>query len=206
MNEFTKITPVSIGLLVDEQQFLNGITGIRSFSMEYEYKDHSHFWAPFSSQFAELNRDFSSRPAPAMPAARASPTRPSEQKRPPKNPAGAQKRMNFCEVKRLLRHHRPGLGTAPHTGHSAGQRKLPGADERLVPSRTKGGRLSKLKHPGAKHVGGRPKAGECRRGAFGRTALQAKETLDTGSKNRRNGRDKEAPVATGVFSTSRAQH
>mgnify|MGYP001343047254 CR=1 FL=1 len=42
MNEFTKITPVSIGLLVDEQQFLNGITGIRSFSMEYEYKDHSH--------------------------------------------------------------------------------------------------------------------------------------------------------------------
>ena len=88
MNEFTKITPVSIGLLVDEQQFLNGITGIRSFSMEYEYKDHSHFRAPFSSQFAELNRDFSSRPAPAMPAARASPARPSEQKRPPKNPAG----------------------------------------------------------------------------------------------------------------------
>ena len=72
MNEFTKITPVSIGLLVDEQQFLNGITGIRSFSMEYEYKDHSHFWAPFSSQFAELNRDFSSGPAPAMPVARAS--------------------------------------------------------------------------------------------------------------------------------------
>ena len=118
--------------------------------------------------------------------------------------------MNFCEVKhivkRLLRHHRPGLGTAPHTGHSAGQGKLPGADERLVSSRTKGGRPSKLKHPGAKHVGGRPKAGECRRGAFGRTALQAKETLDTGSKNRRNGRDKEAPVATGVLSTSRAQH
>ena len=202
MNEFTKITPVSIGLLVDEQQFLNGITGIRSFSMEYEYKDHSHFWAPFSSQFAELNRDFSSGPAPAMPVARASHS-PLEQKSPPKNPAGAQKKNEFV---RLLRPHRPGLGTAPHAGHSAGQRKLPGADERLVPSRTKGGRLSKLKHPGAKHVGGRPKAGECRRGAFGRTALQAKETLDTGSKNRRNGRDKEAPVATGVFSTSRAQH
>ena len=97
MNEFTKITPVSIGLLVDEQQFLNGITGIRSFSMEYEYKDHSHFWAPFSSQFAELNRDFSSRPAPATPAARASPTRPSEQKRPPKNPAGGSKKNEFVK-------------------------------------------------------------------------------------------------------------
>ena len=95
MNEFTKITPVSIGLLVDEQQFLNGITGIRSFSMEYEYKDHSHFWAPFSSQFAELNRDFSSGPAPAMPVARASHS-PLEQKSPPKNPAGgSKKRMNL---------------------------------------------------------------------------------------------------------------
>ena len=94
MNEFTKITPVSIGLLVDEQQFLNGITGIRSFSMEYEYKDHSHFWAPFSSQFAELNRDFSSGPAPAMPVARASHS-PLEQKSPPKNPAGAQKKNEF---------------------------------------------------------------------------------------------------------------
>ena len=72
MNEFTKITPFSIGLLVDEQQFLNGITGLRSFSREYEYKDHSHFWAPFSPQLAELNRDFNSRPAPAMPVARAS--------------------------------------------------------------------------------------------------------------------------------------
>ena len=82
MNEFTKITPVSIGLLVDEQQFLNGITGIRSFSMEYEYKDHSHFLAPFSSQFAELNRDFSSRPAPAMPVARASPLVPLNKKVP----------------------------------------------------------------------------------------------------------------------------
>ena len=94
MNEFTKITPVSIGLLVDEQQFLNGITGIRSFSMEYEYKDHSHFWAPFSSQFAELNRDFSSRPAPAMPVARASHS-PLEQKSPPKNPAGGSKKNEF---------------------------------------------------------------------------------------------------------------
>ena len=32
MNEFTKITPVSIGLLVDEQQFQSGITGACSFS------------------------------------------------------------------------------------------------------------------------------------------------------------------------------
>ena len=93
-------------------------------------------------------------------------------------------------TKRLLRNHRPGLGTAPHTGHSAGQRKLPGADEPLVPSRTKGGRPSKLKHPGAKHVGRRLKAGDVQASAFGRTALQAQETLDTGSQNRRNGRDK----------------
>ena len=92
MNEFTKITPVSIGPLVDEQQFLNGITGIRSFSMEYEYKDHSHFWAPFSSQFAELNREFSSRPAPAMPAARASPLVVRNKKVHPKIRSGAQKK------------------------------------------------------------------------------------------------------------------
>ena len=97
MNEFTKITPVSIGLLVDEQQFLNGITGIRSFSMEYEYKDHSHFWAPFSSQFAELNREFSSRPAPAMPAARASPLVVRNKKVHPKIRPGAQKKNEICE-------------------------------------------------------------------------------------------------------------
>ena len=77
--------------LGDEQQFLSGITSTRSFSREYEYKDHSHFWAPFSSQFAELNRDFSSRPAPAMPVARASHS-PLEQKSPPKNPAGGSKK------------------------------------------------------------------------------------------------------------------
>ena len=202
MNEFTKITPVSIGLLVDEQQFLNEITGIRSFSMEYEYKDHSHFWAPFSSQFAELNREFSSRPAPAMPAARASPLVVRNKKVHPKIRSGAQKK-NEEKHKEVAQTPPPGVRDGA-THRALGQRKLPGADERLVPSRTKGGRPSKLKHPGAKHVGGRPKAGECRRGAFGRTALQAKETLDTGSKNRRNGQ--EAPVATGVFSTSRAQH
>ena len=39
MNEFTKITPVSIGQEVDEQQFRSGITDPRSFSRGYEYKD-----------------------------------------------------------------------------------------------------------------------------------------------------------------------
>ena len=97
MNEFIKITPVSIGLLVDEQQFLNGITGIRSFSMEYEYKDHSHFWAPFSSQFAELNRDFSSRPAPAMPVARASSLVVRTHKKSTQKSGGGSKKNEFCE-------------------------------------------------------------------------------------------------------------
>ena len=98
MNEFTKITPFSIGLLVDEQQFLNGITGLRSFSREYEYKDHSHFWAPFSPQLAELNRKFSSRPAPAMPVARASSlVVRNSQKVHPKIRRGLKKRMIFVK-------------------------------------------------------------------------------------------------------------
>ena len=43
--------------LGDEQQFLSGITSTRSFSREYEYKDHSHFWALFREHGVKLNRD-----------------------------------------------------------------------------------------------------------------------------------------------------
>ena len=45
MNEFTKITPVSIGLMVDEQQLQSGITGACSFSRGLLYKNQGPFLA-----------------------------------------------------------------------------------------------------------------------------------------------------------------
>ena len=57
MNEFTKITPVSIGLLVDEQQFQSGITGACSFSRSLG-GCNIRTKAPFWRSVARIKRNY----------------------------------------------------------------------------------------------------------------------------------------------------